>query len=275
MAKSNEMKIKTATAASWHAAVAPCGEKRKVAIVGYAPSSRDLAPYNDKTFKIWGVNELYKIVPRVDVLFELHDRKWFRSKARNPRHLEWLKTTEIPVFTLQKFNDIPASIKYPIEDVKKFLAPYNGYFTNSISYMIALAIMLQFDEIHIYGVDMATDEEYQFQRPSVEFYLGIAAGIYKTSGKCFVYIPPECDLLKTMFQYGYESDNMTAAVKKIDARIKEIQTQLNNQSATAQNATARMHVLQGALDDVRYFKRCLFNTKYDRRLVNVENDRKT
>lgn len=235
-------------------------KKRKVAIVGYAPSSRMLAPYDDKEFEIWGVNELYKIAPRVDVLFEMHNRKWFRSKARNPKHLEWLQKSKIPIFTLEKMDDIPKSIRFPIEEVKKFLNPYEGYFTNSISYMIALAIMLNFDEIHIYGVDMATEEEYNSQRPSVEFYLGIAAGIYKATGKCFVYIPPECDLIKTAFQYGYDSDQMTSAKRKLNARKQELVARMNQHGQRALEEQRNSDIMRGALDNMTYVERCLLGT---------------
>jgi len=247
-------------------------QKKKVAIVGYAPSSRMLAPFDDEEFEIWGVNELYKIVPRVDVLFELHDRKWFRSKARNPKHLEWLQKSKIPVITLEKFPDMPMSVRFPIEAVRKFLSPYDGYFTNSISYMIALAMLFDYDEIHIYGVDMATDEEYQSQRPSVEFYCGIAAGIYKATGKCFLYVPPECDLMKTMYQYGYDDDKITSAKKKIEARKAELGARINEFNNQARIAEGNLNVMRGAMDNTIYFERCLMGTLQDKEIANVSTE---
>ena len=42
--------------------------------------------------------------------------------------------------------------------------------------MIALAIYEDFDIIHVYGVDMAVCGEYEQQRPSCEFFCGIAKG---------------------------------------------------------------------------------------------------
>jgi hypothetical protein len=47
-------------------------EGKKVALVGFADSWK-LAPFDDPTVDVWGLNELYKYVPRWDRWFELHD----------------------------------------------------------------------------------------------------------------------------------------------------------------------------------------------------------
>ncbi len=96
----------------------------------------------------------------------------------------------------QPWPQIPNAVEYPIQ---KAIAQFGRYFTNTISYELALAIMLGFDEVHIYGVDMAVAEEFMNQRPSVEFFIGILVGMGKK-----VYIPDEADLCKSRFLYGYE-----------------------------------------------------------------------
>ena len=221
--------------------------KRRVAIVGFALSSRDKAPFTDPEVEIWGVNELYKAVPRIDVLFELHDRFWLTQKERNPEHLKWLQETSIPVYMLDHYEDIPRSIRFPIELIVK---EFGTYFTNSISYLIALAIYLKFDEIGIYGVDMATDSEYGSQRPSVEYFIGVARG-----RGIDVILPAECDLCKTMHMYGYHDNEITELAKKVKAREQELQGRIQQLSQQKATTEAMLNQLLGARDDVLYWRR--------------------
>jgi hypothetical protein len=123
--------------------------------------------------------------------------------------------------------------------------------------MIALAIMLEFDEIHIYGVDMATDVEYHQQRPSVEYFCGVAFGIWKVTGKCRIYVPPQCDLLKTIYQYGYDGDREIGFRKKINARKNELQGRINQFVDQARQARDNEMIMRGAWDNMTYIERCL------------------
>ncbi|MFH1730133.1 MAG: hypothetical protein ABIF82_00600 [Planctomycetota bacterium] len=219
----------------------------KVVVLGYAPSSRDLAPFKDESFEIWGVNELYLMVPRVDVLFDIHGYELMKSKARNPGHLKWLQESKIPIYMQKHFDDIPRSIEYPIDLMVKL---WGDYYTNSISYMIALATFMEYKEIHIYGVDMATDLEYQVQRPSVEYFVGVAVGAGRT-----VYIPPQADVLKTTYLYGYDDGKRSEIKLKMDAREKELQGRVATLQQQIENLSIQMHQLIGAGDDVRFWKR--------------------
>jgi hypothetical protein len=220
----------------------------KVAIVGFAPSSMMLAPWDDKSFEIWGVNELYQVAPRIDVLFEIHDYELLRSKKRFARHLEWLRNnTTIPVFTQEVFPDIPKSVKFPKDEL---VEKYGRYFTNSISWEIALAMELGFNEIHLYGVDMATSEEYGDQRPSVEYFVGLA----RASG-IKVYVPPESDLLKCFNLYGFEDKAATEIHLKMKARAAELDQRIQQLQTQGSNINAQLNQMVGAKDDVQYWMR--------------------
>lgn len=189
------------------------GGKRKICIVGFAPG-RENAPYTDCSFEFWALNEMHmaRDVQRIDVLFELHDYKWIVEGKRSPEHLKWLQTATVPIMMQQHFQDIPNSIPFPrkvLEDA------YGAYYTNTISWEIALATHIGVDEIHIYGVNMATEIEYSSQRPSCEYYIGLARG-----KGIKVYIPPESDLLKCFYQYGFEDGElsmMSQRLKKMEA----------------------------------------------------------
>ncbi len=192
----------------------------KVAILGYTPTRKD-APYDDPEWEIWGLNDLYKYpgdVKRWTRWFEMHDDQLGNKVGRakfDERVKEFAKWENIPIYMQNKHPDIPGSVAYPLEEMVK---EYGDYFTNTISYMIALAIYEGAKEIGVYGVDMSTSEEYQKQRPSCEYYLGIAVG-----KGIKVTVHPEADLLKTRYLYGYETDQDEKFVKKINHMVSNMQ----------------------------------------------------
>lgn len=141
---------------------APPQQLKKVAILGFTDSYK-LAPFADPEWEIWGLNELYQFIPRWTRWFEIHDRTvWEEDRSRAALKLKPLAAMTCPVYMQKHYDDIPASVPYPLDDVlKAFPNPCPGalpYLTNSISYMLALAILEgHFGEISIYGVDMAAD----------------------------------------------------------------------------------------------------------------------
>jgi hypothetical protein len=202
-----------AVVVSQAAAPTPPTEK-KIAIVGCS-DTKHFAPHNDPSWEMWGMNNAYNHIPRRTGWFEIHpikfkDGKYFRRKLIRPGVFEWsnefrgqpmekyiqdLSGLDVPVYMQQHWDAIPKSVPYPLQDI---LSRFGNYFTNSVSYMIALAIMQGATEIGCYGVDMATGSEYGPQRPSCEYFLGIAVGL-----GIKITIPKQMDLLKTKFLYGF------------------------------------------------------------------------
>jgi len=239
--------------------VAPVVTKpKKVAILGFT-LTRDLAPFGDPEFEIWGLNELYMFIPRWTRWFEIHSREAYESdKKRVSDHVERLKGMSCPVYMQRHWDDIPGSVEYPLAAIEAaFPNPTPGtrcYLTNTISYMIALAILEGFEEIHVYGVDMAAGSEYSHQRPSCEYLLGIAQG-----RGIKVVVPAEADLLKTIFYYGYEQPKIEQFAKKLASRKQEMQSRMNEAQAQMNQLQAQMETLKemraqyaGALQDVEY-----------------------
>jgi hypothetical protein len=231
----------------------PVGEPgKKVAILGFTDSIKQ-APFDDPTWEIWGLNELYLMIPRWSRWFEIHSREVYEAdKKRTSDHILALRAMTCPVYMHQHYDDIPTSVPYPLPQVAElFTNPGKGlpYLTNTISYMIALAILEGFTEIAVYGVDMATDSEYSIQRPSCEYFLGFAQG-----RGVKVSVPPDCELLKTDFLYGYQTpeierwnSRMLAKEKDLGHRMSEYDTQMANISeARAQ--------LRGALQIIAHLR---------------------
>lgn len=227
---------------------------RKICIMGYAPASRDLAPFKDKSWEIWGENDLYRFVPRMDLLFQIHDIEAVKRHNRTGEHYEWLKKSKIPVVMQDHYPEIPASIKMPFDEMNKIFV---DYWTNSISYMIAFAIMMGPKAISLYGIDMARGSEHNEQRPSVEYFIGLAKGL-----GIEVIIPAECDLLKAWVRYGYNDGQLAAFHDKAAARIAELNNHRVSKLQEAEMFRQKMqqsinaaHSYAGALDNTQYWKR--------------------
>ncbi|MFH0957705.1 MAG: hypothetical protein V1897_03290, partial [Pseudomonadota bacterium] len=155
--------------------------RSKVAIVGFAPSSMADARvyFGDPAFEIWGINQLYIAFPAMAKhatrWFQIHTRREYDAAVRDHAHHKWLsEQTLFPIYMQGRDPEVPMSIPFPKDEIVNI---FSRYFTNSISWEIALAIYEGFKEIHIYGVDMSTDAEYREQRPSCEYFVGWAKAL--------------------------------------------------------------------------------------------------
>lgn len=180
------------------------------------------APINDKSFEFWALNDMY-ILPEGQAAtrwFDIHGRRV--QEAHVPRggapgmtHLQGLKSLTVPVYMQEHFEEIPSSVKYPLEEMVKHFG--RQYFKSTLDYMMALALYEGFKEIHLYGVNMADSIEYAHQRPSMEYWIGRAEGMGVK-----VVLPEGCDLLKGYFRYGYDEEKESDLIIKANAKIAEL-----------------------------------------------------
>ena len=123
------------------------------------------APYEGE---VWGATQLilYRWVSRLIDMNDYSDDKWGLDKTFLAKQAEEKATKDnIPVTDLDN---------YPIDEIVKYFG--TDFFSNTIDYMIALAIYEGATEINIYGCSMETSEEYQYQRPGLHFWIGQAMG---------------------------------------------------------------------------------------------------
>jgi len=184
--------------------------KYTVALVGLSPRSCGMAPFNDESIELWGENEshAFRFFSRATRWFQIHKSYRQRLAKRGIRgHYDWLKRNEwnIPIYMQRKSQDIPYSRAYPLTEIcDRFLSRIDKggkrvkYFNSSFDYMIAVALLEDFERIEIYGFDMAGDNEYSLQKPSAEFWLGVA------SQHAEIYLPDNCMLLKSELYGGEE-----------------------------------------------------------------------
>ena len=131
---------------------------KELIILGKGPS-RMFCPFDAE---VWGVNEICQMVNYPEKITKLF-------AFDNTPMIDGMKATGIPIVSTCSFADEP----YPIDEI---IAKYGvDYFSNSITYMIALAAYRGYEKLRLYGVDMAP-EEYKHEMGSVEFWLGVCVG---------------------------------------------------------------------------------------------------
>lgn len=230
----------------------PRPTKNKVAIVGYAPS-REETPFQlgKDEFEFWGMNDLWKVFPHTqfDRWLDLHsDELLHRSNRAGDRHGQWLKAagnSGIPVYTLKKQDWIKTSIKWPREKIEEHFKEYTDgepYFTSTPAWGLAYAAMLGFEEIHIYGINLLGEDEYEYQRPCLDFWIGVCRGLGKK-----VFIPKSSSLVKTEYVYGYDTHG-----QQDRQMVKHLKKRLQEQTQEHDNALCKLHQTKGALQTLQY-----------------------
>ena len=224
-------------------------EKKKVAILGTVPHKMQ-APFKDEDFEIWAIAHacLGDPLPKVDRIFEVHP---WDEVIKWKSDLAWKLHPNIPVYLREARKDVKGSLAFPFEELAK---KYNIFddrkevlFTNSISEMIVLAIDEGFEEIHVYGVDMAQDDEYRDQRPSCEYFIGLARG-----AGIKVYVPEKSDLLHTNWLYPFEDDApFKIKLRERDQWLGQQSGMLWNQEQSTRDQ--RMQMI-GARDNMKYIE---------------------
>lgn len=157
-------------------------DRKSVALVGFADGWKNVRSLPEDV-EIWSLNNAEEVLdlPRIDRLFELHPRRdlvaqgtrWTRLKGELP----------YPVYTLEDFEDLPPSIRYPIEAILELVFEnlYVGdehaeYMTSSFAYMIAQAEAEDFEEVYVYGFEFGSDTEWRYQRFGAGLLVGWAMG---------------------------------------------------------------------------------------------------
>lgn len=256
--------------------------KPKVAIVGTADSWK-MAPFNDPEWEVWGVNNLYILLTQLqpapakpDRWFEIHEITFdngkfkrrgdpvFRGKAVEP-YLKELAAIDCPVFMQKHWDIVPKSVVYPLQEILTMFP--SRYFTNTISYELALAVAMGYKEISIYGVDMAVGGEYHYQRPSVEYFIGIAEG-----RGIPVTIPAQADLLKTLFLYGFEEKRQGIFEKKVRMSIDSMAARQNQAQSILNQKSAEVQQYVGAISAAKEISKIWANLATDEKLMNLKGE---
>jgi len=247
----------------------PVRISRKIAIVGTSDTMH-LAPYDDLSWDLWGVNNGFLKMKRWSHWFELHrvewdGMKWTRRESKEFRgmpteeYLRNLDALKVPVF-MQKPNPlVKMATPFPFKELMEFYG--TKYFTNTISWEIGFALWLAVkgvvDELAIYGVDMATTsgpdgtQEYAMQRPSCEYFLGLWNMWAQLTNHKRVYLPDACDLLKSRYIYGIQELEEDTWNKKCLNTIQAMSIRLNQAQMEEQRARDKVQQYLGGMSAIK------------------------
>lgn len=140
----------------------------------------DLAPRESEKM-IYALNDYvdikrYGVKPDMLFIMDVLDEKpqIVSSQQNLGQVIQMINSLKIPLVAPYKYEEIPLSEEFPIEEcVKQFGMPF---FTNTICYMIAYALLKGAKEIELYGVNQAGSHEYTEEKGGVEYWLGVANG---------------------------------------------------------------------------------------------------
>lgn len=221
-------------------------QKDKLAILGTAGSLPN-APYDDKSFEIWGVSvvQTYDVAKRYDVLFEMHGTGY----TDRPDIKKRLKELDCPLYMLEEHPEFPNSMEYP----KWIIGKHRKYHTTSISYMLELALH-SYEEtgkpfhVAMFGIHMEHEEEYTEQRPCCEYWIGRMEGAGMD-----VFVHPSSALLKSGGLYGYE--NYHPVCYDIKQRIGGLTLGQKHWEEEQQKMRDNANKHRGAIEEANYWLR--------------------
>lgn len=168
--------------------------KETLVIFGSHPDTRGAFDWKRQDCDVWVFNEAVskgEWVQWAQAVFQMHvPAIWRNPKNRNDdKHHAWLVENQYtPVYMLEHYPEIPQSVAYPLDEVVAELlsglhkppsaiwSNRGGYFTSSVCYAIALGIYQGYKRIELWGVELALNTEYVYQRPGALFWIGIALG---------------------------------------------------------------------------------------------------
>lgn len=224
-------------------------QQRVVAILGTAPSSRHMANEQPPEVEVWALNDCWSFLQRPwQRWFEIHGVDMW--KADGEQHESFLKTGQSPVqekcvaapgaqiYMLAQHPDIPMSVEYPMDKIKEEFGkgnnPEDPYLMSTIDYMLALAIHEGVDEIRIYGINMSTETEFVHQRPSCEYWMGIAQG-----RGIKIVIPDHCPMLQGRLygpsKRGYlDKHKLVTRKHRMDYQMSEVRAQMGAMDGAVQ-----------------------------------------
>lgn len=158
----------------------------KVAIVGLSPTSHHLAPWTDPAWELWGLAwDVDRL--RLHRTFEMHDMRLIKAAEGSCEYLRRLAECS-RLYMQEAYAEVPGAQSYPFAEVAETTG---AYWCSSIAYAMALAIHEGAEEIGLYGIDMRGTEEWGYQKPNMEYLIGLARG-----KGIKVHIPEQSPLVK-------------------------------------------------------------------------------
>lgn len=215
----------------------------KIALIGSAPSSIGIAPYDSPDWQVWGCSPgAYGVARNPTAWFELHryepGQPWFSEGYCN-----FLENFDGPVYMAEHTPRVKNCVVLPVDELVEKYGPY--WFNSSLSWMFAMAIEAEAETIGLWGVDMAASEEYYSQKMGCIWFAQLAQSMGIEVG-----VPPESDLFTPPPLYGVCETSHPWI--KHTARTRELQARLSSAQQRIQQASEEATFLKGAIDDLNW-----------------------
>ena len=136
-----------------------------------APSPAENYDLPEHEYQVWGVNDA-PIWKHCDVLFNMHDLAHCTEQEKIVAIM--CEQRHIPLYSIKKYDWLANSVEFPIQDIIEEFGVM--YFSDSLCYMIAMAIYSGATTIHTWGLNLHSVTRDFRERYCVEFWLGIAIG---------------------------------------------------------------------------------------------------
>lgn len=158
---------------------------KTVRILGTARNSRALPADLPPDCELWLANNPTTIkvrCPRALGMwtrwFNLHSRKHMEGTYPAGFHMYKTAANGRPIYLLKAQPDIPTSVAFPREQIQEFFKTPSGkpnrYFTCSVCWLIAFAVMEGFERIELWGFelrDTKPGQAYAHERPCVAYWI--------------------------------------------------------------------------------------------------------
>jgi hypothetical protein len=150
---------------------------------------------------------------------------------------------------IEQYDYAPTSVRYPIERAIAFNEDSGDYFMSTVAYMLALAGLEGFEEVHLYGINLAIGDEYFYEKPNAEHWIGFLRG-----RGVRVVIPRASALCKQHKRYGYHVDArpnqnwkvlLQARMNEYRGRLEKIQADGNVMLGAMREAEALLQIGEG------------------------------
>lgn len=144
----------------------------KVALIGRNEARLGGVPHGDPSWSLWGLawDPIWR--DRCDVLFDPH---WPRLASGTAEYIQAIDRTVYLEGHMVR-PEYPTARAYPLAEVVASLPGGHTYLESSVAYMFALALHMGASEIGLYGISMNGTGEYAYQRPNMEYLIGLAHG---------------------------------------------------------------------------------------------------
>lgn len=126
----------------------------------------------------WVINAMGACL-QFDRAFVMQDIKHLITKEAETRKvaqgiLQWLPECKVPVYTSTAYEEWPALVEYPVQDVLRYLGG-PPYLNNSVAYAIAYAMYIGVKELFIFGADFTYQDNHisESGRGCCEYIMGI------------------------------------------------------------------------------------------------------